>query len=162
MANVLVFFLVLAACCTYAFWRGGTPERIGAAIFIVVTILTGLAASSARPSFASMEAGILLVDTGMLFAFLLLALFSRRYWPLWMTGLQAVQVAVHAAQMASPEMMPWVYAVAQGIWSYPMMAILILGTWRHRRRLKLYGADEPWLSSSTTSPRSGRGSGRQS
>jgi nicotinamide riboside transporter PnuC len=132
--NVILFLSALTACCSYAFWRGGAPERVGAAIFILATLLTIATATSLRPAFKSLEAGILAVDVGVFVAFLLLALRSRRFWPLWMTAFQGVQVAGHAAQLASPEMMPWVYSVAQGIWSYPMMAILAVGTWRHQRR----------------------------
>lgn len=146
MLNVYLFFTALVLCCSYALIRGAAPERIGAGIFIAATILTRLAASAERPSFASAEVGVFLVDAGMLSAFLLLAMLSKRFWPLWMTGFQVVQVAVHAAQIASPQMMPWVYAVGQAIWSYPMMAMLALGTWRHQERLRLHGADAAWRS----------------
>jgi hypothetical protein len=159
--NVLIFLTCLAACCSYALWRGGAPERIGAIIFIMATTLTVAAATSLRPAFRSLEAGILVVDTVVFVAFLLLALRSRRFWPLWMTGLQAVQVAGHAAQLASPEMMPWAYSVAQGIWSYPMMALLVAGTWRHQTRLGLKGPDTPWLSSWRTSAPKAHGAGQR-
>lgn len=144
MANVVLFYGTLVLSCLYAFSRGGAPEKIGAAIMIAATILTALAASSTRPGFDVMEAGILLVDAGMFIAFLALALRARRFWPLWMTGLQAVQVAGHAARLVDPEMLPWVYAVAQGFWSYPMMALLAVGTWRHQLRLKRFGIDNSW------------------
>lgn len=152
MVNVVVFYVTLVGTCAYALLRGGPPERIGAGIFIAATVLTGIAASSSRPGFQSMEAGILLVDAAMFVAFLVLALRAQRFWPLWMTGLQAVQVAGHAARLVDPEMIPWAYAIAQGFWSYPMMALLILGTWRHRQRLKRFGVDNSWVSSSTRSP----------
>ena len=160
MANVIVFYAALIATCGYALWRGGAPERIGAGIFIVATILTAIAASSSQPGFRSMEAGILLVDSGMFLAFLVVALRARRYWPIWMTGLQAVQVAGHAARLADPQMIPWAYAVAQGFWSYPMMAILVLGTFRHRQRMKRDGADPSWTRSSATTGPVGPETGR--
>lgn len=153
MTNIIVFYAALVATCLYALLRGGGPERIGAGIFIAATVLTAVAASSSRPGFQSMEVGILLVDTMMFVAFLMLAVRSGRFWPLWMTGLQAVQVAGHAARLVDPEMIPWAYAVAQGFWSYPMMAILALGTWRHQGRLQKSGADNSWpISSSRSRP----------
>lgn len=151
MTNVFFFFSAFLLCCGYALWRGGPPERIGAGIFIAGMLLSRLAASSTRPSFTSVEAGILIVDGGMLVAFLALAFTSRRYWPLWMTAFQLVQVAGHVARFANPDMMRWVYAIAQGIWSYPMLAILALATWRHQQRLRLFGLDEPWARSSRPS-----------
>jgi hypothetical protein len=151
MTNVIVFFSVFLLCCGYALWRGGVPERIGAGVFIAGMLFSRLSASSARPSFTSVEAGILIVDAAMLAAFLVLALTSRRFWPLWMTAFQLVQVAGHVARFANPDMMRWVYAIAQGIWSYPMLALLAGATWRHQRRLRLFGLDESW---SRSSPRS--------
>jgi hypothetical protein len=145
--NVILFYSALIAGCAYALARGGSPERIGAGILIAGTMLSGLVASSARPGFLVMEAGILLVDTAMLVAFLVLALRSRRYWPLWMTALFAVQAAGHLAKLANPAMMPWAYAVAQGIWSYPIIAVLVIGTRRHQRRLASQGADASWVTS---------------
>lgn len=144
---VLFFYFCLLACCTYALWRGGAAERIGAGIFIAGFILTGVA--SWRPNFRSIDVGIFTVDTLMMVAFLILATRSTRYWPIWMAALQAVQVAGHFSRLADQAMIPWVYAVAQALWSYPMMALLILATWRHHRRLKAFGTDSSWRPSST-------------
>ena len=159
MLNVAIFFGTLFLICTYALIRGGVPERVGAGIFIAATILTALAATSARPGFHTVEVGILVVDVAMFGAFLALALRSTRYWPLWMTGLQAVQVAGHAARLVDPTMIPWAYAVAQGFWSYPMMAILAIGTWRHGQRMSNLDVDSSWRTSSSLSIANARSAG---
>lgn len=154
------FWIALVACCLYALIRGGAPERIGAAIFIAAVIFTGLAASSMEgKAFRSPEFGLLMVDGAMLVAFLILTTTSSRFWPIWMSGLQAVQVAGHLAKLADPGLIYWAYGVAQGLWSYPMMALLAAATWRHRKRLKQTGVDSAWRNSSWRSvrppPRSG-------
>lgn len=148
------FWIALIVCCLYALTRGGAPERIGAVIFIVAVILTGLAVSSMEgQAYRSMEVGLLLVDGAMLVAFLILALKSTRFWPVWMSGLQAVQAAAHLPKLADPELIYWAYGAAQALWSYPMMALLGAATWRHQRRIKQLGADKPWRTSSSRSAR---------
>lgn len=142
---ITFFWLTFLATCFYALLRGGAPERIGAGIFITGFVLTGLTVSSmAGQAYRSAELGVLAVDGAMLAAFLVLALRSQRFWPIWMSALQAVQVAGHLTKIAYPDLMPWAYGIAQALWSYPMMALLIAATWRHSRRMATHGADRSW------------------
>jgi hypothetical protein len=148
MVKLAFFYLLLLACCGYALLRGGAPERIGASIFAVGTGLTVLARHEAATRYGSVEAGVLIVDVAALIAFLVLALLARRLWPLWITAFQAIGTAGHLAKLADPEMIRWAYAFLLGIWSYPMLLLLALGTFNHQRRLKRFGEDKSWSSSS--------------
>jgi len=141
MIKLVVFNAILLSCCGYALLRGGAPERIGAAIYTVGTGLTILARGEAAFRFGSVEIGILIVDVAALIAFLLLALRAQRFWPMWMTAFQAIGTAGHLAKLADPEMIRWAYAFLLGIWSYPMLLLLAIGTWRHQQRLKQFGSD---------------------
>ena len=151
MGKLVFFYLLLLVCCGYALLRGGGPERIGASIYTVGTGLTVLARGEAAIRYGSLEVGPLIDDLAALIAFLVLALRARRFWPLWMTAFQAVSTAGHLAKLADPEMMRWAYAFLLGIWSYPMLLLLALGTFNHQRRLKRNGTDPSW---SSFSPRS--------
>ncbi len=151
MAKLVVFYVLLLVCCGYALLRGGGPERIGASIYAVGTGLTILARDDAAIRYGALEVGPLIVDVAALIAFLVLALCARRLWPLWMTAFQVVGTAGHLAKLADPEMIRWAYAFLLGIWSYPMLLLLALGTFNHRQRLKLFKADPSWSSFSARS-----------
>lgn len=139
-----IFLLLQLATCTYAMWRGGAPERI-VAILMLAAVSAGLGLSMIVPArFNGVETGIVIIDCVMLAILLAVALYAERFWPIWMTGLQAVAVAAHLAKMVSPAVIPWAYAAMLAFWSYPMMAILVVGTWRHRQRMAAYGADRSW------------------
>jgi hypothetical protein len=156
MGKLVFFYLLLLVCCGYALLRGGGPERIGAAIYAIGTGLTVLARSEAARRYGSVEFGALVVDVAALVAFLVLALFARRLWPLWMTAFQLIGTAAHFAKLADPEMIRWAYAFLLGVWSYPMLLLLALGTFNHRRRLKRNGTDPSWSTSSArTAPPAG-------
>lgn len=144
MVKLLVFHVLMLACCGYALLRGGAPERIGATIFAVGTGLTAIVRGEAASRFGSVEIGILVVDVVGLIAFLVLALRARRFWPLWMAAFHAVATAGHFAKLADPEMIRWAYAVLLGIWSYPMLLLLAIGTYNHQERLKRFGSDPAW------------------
>lgn len=142
----LVFVSLLAAVCLYSWWKGGAPEKIGAAIFVAGTALTHISAAAPPLRFRSVEIGILLVDIAALAAFLLLALCAHRFWTLWVTGLLGVAIVGHLAMLFSPGVLPWAYRVVLSVWSYPILALIAIGTWLHQRRMKRFGADRSWSS----------------
>lgn len=151
MVTNLFFDVVLLACCSYAFWKGGSPEKVGAWIFIGGVLFTRLAVSGAATRYSSIEAGVLIVDVATLTGLLVLALRADRFWPLWVAALQAIGAAGHAVKLANPEVIRWAYAFALAFWSYPMLALLAFGTWNHQRRLAKFGVDKSWSSSSSRS-----------
>lgn len=148
MPNYVIFDVLFLACCIYAIWWGGAPERIGAAIYLMGVLFTQVAASGAAARFSSVEVGILVVDVAMLLALLVLTVCAERFWPIWVTALHAISTAVHAVKLADPEVIRWAYAFALAFWSYPMLALLAWGTWNHQKRLAKFGVDKSWSSSS--------------
>lgn len=149
----ILYFSLLAICWVYAWFKGGPPERIGATILAVGSVLSLAALSSGAGRFGSVEVGIFLVDVATLFGFLILALLAKRFWPLWLTALQAVGIAGHAVKLVDTATIPLAYAFILAFWSYPMLLLIALGTWRHQRRLARFGTDPSWSSSSAGSDR---------
>ena len=148
MLQSAIYFSLVFACWAYAMRCGGAPERIGISILGVGSILTVVAASTPTVRFGAVEIGIFLVDVGALLGFLILALRAERWWPLWVTSLQAIGTTAHAVKLMDPEVIRWAYAFALAFWSYPMLFLLALGTWNHQRRLARFGVDKSWSSSS--------------
>lgn len=144
MLSVELFYIILFACCLYAVWRGGGPERAGAAIFASASILSTAALSGPSGRFVSVEVGVLAVDVAMLVALFALAFLAERLWPLWVTGLQLVGAAGHAVKLVEPEVIPSAYAFVMAFWSYPMLFLLVFGTWNHQQRLRHFGVDKSW------------------
>jgi hypothetical protein len=143
----LIFFnLLLFGCFFYAWLRGGGPEKAAATIILVGSLATPLLTPGLSVRFSSVETGILLVDASALLALLLVALFAERYWPLWVVALHIVGMAAHGVRMVDPTIMRWAYGFAIAFWSYPMLLLIIVGTWRHQQRLARFGADKSWSS----------------
>lgn len=131
----IIYWAFLAACFGYAFRYGGGPERVGAAIIGIGSLVSVAASSDFVLRFRSVEPGIFATDIVVLAAFLMLALRTERYWPLWATGFHVVGVATHTAIIVDPKVVPPAYAIAQGFWAYPMLVAVVMGTVAHRRRL---------------------------
>ena len=139
------FTALLFVCCLYAFVAGGGPERAGAAAYGVACIASHLA-FSAPLRFRSVETGVFIVDVLVFAAFVILALRANRFWPIWVSALLGLGVLAHLARWTGPSAVPWAYQFIMSIWSYPILAIIAIGTFNHRRRLARLGVDPSWTS----------------
>jgi hypothetical protein len=156
MVKLVLFNGLLVFCCGYAFWRGGVPERLAAAIFVIGTALTRVATFYWGTGFGAVEMGVLAVDLACLISFVFIALRAERFWPLWVAALQIIGTAGHAVKLLAPDMIPWGYAFLLAAGSYPMLLLIALGTYRHQRRLARNGVDPSWSTFSAHSARAPR------
>jgi hypothetical protein len=139
-----LFDILLLGTCGYALLKGGLPERLGALIALCGTLFTILVASTYLMRFRHVETGVFLVDLLVFAAFTCLADRSTRFWPVWIAGLQGATIIEHLVRLVAPGILPRAYMDAVALWSYPILALLLIGTVRHRRRLQLSGADPSW------------------
>jgi hypothetical protein len=142
MLSPQIYYALLLFVSIYAFLRGSAEERIAAATCILATFVTNLVYSP-RGSYVDVELGVLLVDIGALSAFIILALRSDRFWPLWIAGLQLTTVIAHVLKLVELDLMPQAYAAAARIWVYPIFLIIVVGTFRSSRRRAMH--DRPPL-----------------
>ena len=137
MLNPLQYWTVLLVVSAYALLRGRYDERAAAAVCIGATIATRLAHSQLAERFSRVETGVLAVDLLAFAAFAAIALRSKRFWPLWVAGLQLTTLLAHGLKAVELDLMPQAYAAAARFWVYPIFAIIVAGTWRgHQRRLR--------------------------
>jgi hypothetical protein len=130
LQSAFIFALVL--CTLYASINGGRTGRAGAAIFIVATILSAVAATM-NPSWATTSYGLFAVDGGCLIALIVLALNSNRYWPIWAMGFQTVAVATHMATLWIPGFLPKSYQALLSFWAIPILWVMVMGTRKDRQ-----------------------------
>jgi len=147
MTIVILFIALWFGVCGYALWRGGTPERLVALTFLVLGPLSGVVHSRGRP-WHDVDVGVFLLDFVMLLLLVALALKANRYWPIGMAAMQVFQVLGHLIKLADPRMLPLLYWISAAVWAYPMLILLLLGTVRHRNRVKRLGPEPSWSNSS--------------
>ena len=136
MLGPIIFGPLLLAVCIYAWWRGGWDERIVAITCLAGTAATMLAVSPLHQRYSGVEEGLLLVDMAVLAGFVTVALRSKRFWPLWVAGLQLTTFIGHVLKGIDQDLLPRAYGAALQFWSYPILIIVLVGTYRHHRRLR--------------------------
>ena len=82
MLSPSAYWLLLLAMAAYAFGRGRIDERLAAGICVIGSMATVIVSSPLNEKYSSVETGVLIVDSLALLGFVLLALGSRRFWPL--------------------------------------------------------------------------------
>ena len=130
--RTLLFFCLLFGACGYAWLRGKDDERLVAAACVVASF----ASFGLRSQYTDVEVGLLVVDLLTFVVFTYVALRSERFWPLWISGLQLTTGIGHVLKAMEPGLVPIAYATALRFWSYPILMILAIATWRaHHRSL---------------------------
>jgi hypothetical protein len=129
-----LFWTILLLTCGYALWKGRSDERMVAAVCLMASLATKLVISPLTQRYKGVETGLLVIDLLVLSAFLFVALRSTRFWPLWVAGLQLTTSTSHVLKSVEIDLMPQAYAAAAIFWSYPILLILAIGTWRGCRR----------------------------
>jgi hypothetical protein len=134
MTRILIYAALLAAVSAYAFMRGRSDERIAAAVCVIASLVSVALLGPVRQRYSGVETGVLIVDLATLAAFTWIALKSERFWPLWISGLQLTTTMGHLLKAVDSNLIPLAYGAALRSWSYPILIIVAVGTWRGERR----------------------------
>lgn len=136
VSHQVIFRALLIGSCGYALWKGRSDGRIVALVCLAATISTRLATSPQYIRYSNVETGLLTIDLLVLVTFVYVALRSQRFWPLWVAGLQLTTSMAHFMKAIDEHLLPVAYGTAIALWSYPILIILAVGTWREHRRTR--------------------------
>lgn len=128
------YWTVLFLITGYAFWKGTVDEWAAALICCVGSVITVFVDFR---SYSGVEIGVMLVDVAGLIGFVIVALRSQRFWPLWVAGLQLTSTMSHGLKLAHSDMIPRVYAAAERFWIYPIFLAIVIGTYRASRSRRM-------------------------
>ena len=110
-----------------ALYRGDRETRAAALVCVGATILTLIMVTA---TYSRIEIPVAVIDVAVLAAFTAIALRSRRFWPLWIAGLQLTTTLAHLLKMLSPNLLNVAYAAAMKFWSYPILLIIAIAVLR--------------------------------
>ena len=113
-----LFRILLGLVALYALLRGSSDERYVGAICVLGALATHFVISPLTHRFRGVETSVMIVDLAVFAGFLLVALRSRRFWPLWVAGLQLTTIFGHLLklldiQLVSPRL--WRRALLLGL-----------------------------------------------
>ena len=133
MLPPIVFWTLLFVVCACAALRGRSDERIAAGACAVATAITHFVLGPLKLEYATVKPGLVALDAAMLVTFVMIALRSSRFWPLWVAGLQLTMSMAHLLKAIEIDLLPRAYAAAVVFWSYPILIIILVGSLRTHR-----------------------------
>lgn len=131
--HYVIFWGLLLMICGYAFWRGRYEERAAAAACLIATVTTVLVIQPIAERYSNPDPLLIGIDLAMLAVFVAIALKSQRFWPLWAAGFQLTMSMSHLLRTVDSDLIPRAYAAAAVFWSYPILLVILVGTWRTPR-----------------------------
>jgi hypothetical protein len=133
--SLLILWASGIAVTSFALWKGGPAERIGASLNLLCAIATELAHMIWVPEDAVLP--LLMIDFALAFGFLMLAV---RFASIWLGAamiLQAVQFSLHAWYMITERAHDLFYFRVNNLDTVGITLMLVIGTvlsWRRRLR----------------------------
>jgi hypothetical protein len=140
----IVFFALLILSVAVALWKGDKPERAGALVIVLMTVVQLAWRLFSRRYFNTVDVAAVVVDTVGVIGFGALAVHAKRVWPIWAASLQVLSIASHFAREVDPEVEPVAYFILRSGPTFLVLLVLLLGTILHQRRLRRLGNDPAW------------------
>ncbi len=120
-----LYDVLMLVCAVYVGLRGKRDHWIAMGGLVLGSLATLLVYKFSSSRWAQMETGVLLVDLAYLALLFTLAVRSKQFWPLWVAAFQLVGTLTHLARLVSPNILPYGYGMAQGMWAYLQMAAIV-------------------------------------
>jgi hypothetical protein len=128
-----LYWLLLLTVVGLAIWRGDREVR-GAALICLVATIGSLQAFGGFAEFGlRIRDSVAVIDVVTFAAFVAIAVRSKRFWPMWVAGLQLTAMLSHVMRIISPGLVQIAYEAAMRLWSYPLLIILGAAAWRCAR-----------------------------
>jgi hypothetical protein len=143
----VIFLSVLAVSTSFALWKGGPPERLGAAVLIAMAVVQIAAHQLIPGRFDNVDPAGFTVDLMGFVGMTVIALYADRIWPLWTAALQLLACAAHVVRLLSIEVEPLVYGTMKSGATFVVLFLLMIGTAMHQYRVRRHGADPSWTMS---------------
>ena len=130
---------------SFALVKGARPERGAAIILISAMCIDAIYRQiTGSDDFGQLDWMNLAIDSSVLIALGWIALRANRYWPLWITAMQAIPVVGHFAMLLEISGISGAYWAMVAIPFYLQILTLLIATILHRRRLRLTGVYPDW------------------
>lgn len=147
-ALAIGFNTVLLTVCGLASFRGGRPERLGAAVNLIAALATDLLRLADPAHLATADLAIFAIDLVVAASFFWLGITTIRFWPIWAAGFALADLFMSLCGALLPHVSLFAYHTGLGIYAYLALGALALGTLRLPADAERYlqnGSRRSWI-----------------
>ena len=113
--------------------KGDWEVRIATLVVFAGSVATGLITRPRNDAFDEPSMYLLINEALILAVLLVIALRSRRYWPLPVAALELAACLSLLVPFSDANIVAYAMGVAQGLWAYPQLLILLFAALTPRR-----------------------------
>ena len=129
-----IYTALLLVAAAYVFWRGSNEERVFIATLFAVSFGTFLIVTRQHARFNEFSPALVANESILLGVTLLLAYRSNRFWPLPVASLELAAFLSLLVPLYGRNLVSYALGVAQGMWAYLQLVIVVLAVVRGRNR----------------------------
>lgn len=130
-----IYTALLLTVVLFIVTRGGIEERVAIATLLLGSFGTFAIYSSFGRDFTALQMPLLVNDGAVLAVLLVIAYRSKRFWPLPVAACQLAAWLSLLTPSFGENIVSYGLGVAQGIWAYPQLVLLVLAVIRTRKPL---------------------------
>jgi hypothetical protein len=135
-----LFLALLLLVIATVLIKGDWEVRIATLVVSAGSVATGLISRLGDDAFDQPSSYLLLSESLVLAVLIFIALRSQRYWPLPVTALELATCLSLLVPLSDANLVAYAMGVAQGLWAYPQLFILLCAALTPPRR----GRSKPW------------------
>lgn len=144
MVQPLLQPLIFLAAAAIAWRIGGEPEKRGAQILILVIVIGLLRRTFFGISSDQVDPIGLTSDVLAFIAFVAIAMFAWRIWPICAASLQLLAVMAHVVRGFEIEIDPVAYFVMRGTPTFTIWLVILIGALNHARLKRAHASIPSW------------------
>ena len=129
-----VYLALLVAAVAFVISRGRTHERLIVVGVLANSVITGLVHPRDAAGFRQLSVPLLTNEAWFLALTLFVAYRSKRFWPLLVASLELAAFLSLLAPLFGRNLVSYAMGVAQGLWAYLQLVILVLAVMRECNR----------------------------
>jgi hypothetical protein len=123
-----IFLTLLVSAAGYVLLCGDKEQRLVLCVLLAAYSGTMLLFMLGTRSWLRTETGIVILDSSAFVALTIIAFRSKRFWPLWIASFQLIPLLTYAAALFGQNLASQALGVAQGLWAYLQLGLLVLMT----------------------------------
>jgi hypothetical protein len=131
-----IFWALVLSVSAYVLRYGGKEERVVTMILVAAYFMTFLISRLGPLDWLKPQRSVMVSDSVAAFLLLLIALRSKRFWPLPIVAFQILPVLTMLVSDFGENLVSYGLGVAQGAWSYLQLLVLVIATNRSRKRMR--------------------------
>lgn len=129
-----VYLALLLTALAYVLICGGRDERLIVSGILANSLVTAIVQPEGGTEFAKLSLLLLANESWLTALSLIIAFRSNRFWPLPVASLGVAAFLSLLAPLFGRNLVSYGMGVAQGLWAYPQLIILVLAVIRARNR----------------------------